>query len=209
MGSKTTGINGVRHMTRTFKRKVLAAALAGLLPLGIAQGANHREAPITALDEKADITDVYAFVSYDDPTKVTMILNVDPLLEPSNGPTYFPFDPEIVYELKVDNDHDAVEDLRFQFRFRTEQRRPGLFTVFAGAGNGLPAPPSSPAPVATGRHRGAAGHYCSGRTGFGRTGATPDLFGDHGPRPVAFFSQGSLGARPHRGTHQRRAAHHA
>ena len=137
-------------MSRSFKRRVLAAALAGLLPFGVAQGANHREAPITALDEKADITDVYAFVSYDDPSKVTMILNVDPLLEPSNGPTYFPFDPEIVYELKVDNDHDAVEDLRFQFRFRTEQRLGGLFTVFAGAGDGLAAPPSSPAPVPPG-----------------------------------------------------------
>ena len=51
--------------------------------------ANHREAPITALDHKADITDVFAFVSYSTnqapgtpPSKVTMILNVDPLLEP-------------------------------------------------------------------------------------------------------------------------------
>jgi len=61
---------------------------------------NHREAPITALDHKADITDLYAFVSYDQnqapgtpPTKVTLILGVDPLLEPANGPTLFPFDP--------------------------------------------------------------------------------------------------------------------
>ncbi len=50
--------------------------------------ANHREAPITALDHKADITDVYAFVSYDNPDKVTLIMNIDPLLEPSNGPRH-------------------------------------------------------------------------------------------------------------------------
>ena len=31
-----------------------------------------------------------------------MILNVDPLLEPANGPNWFPFDPEILYEIHVD-----------------------------------------------------------------------------------------------------------
>jgi len=57
---------------------------------------SHREAPITALDRTADITDWYAFVSYDHPHRVTMILNVDPFLEPSNGPNYFPFDPNVL-----------------------------------------------------------------------------------------------------------------
>ena len=79
--------------------------------------------------------------------KVTLILNVDPLLEPANGPNYFPFDPEILYEIKVDNNHDAREDLSFQFRFRTEQRLPGVFTSMVGALDGLLAPPDSPAPV--------------------------------------------------------------
>ena len=74
-------------------------------------GASHREAPITALDRAADITDYYSFVSYEDPTKVIFILNVDPLLEPSNGPNYFPFDPNILYSIKVDNSYDAVEDV--------------------------------------------------------------------------------------------------
>ncbi len=59
--------------------------------------ANYREAPLTPFDHKVDITDVYAFVSDDNPGKVTLIMNVDPLLEPSNGPTRFPFDPEILY----------------------------------------------------------------------------------------------------------------
>lgn len=107
-------------------------------------GANHREAPITALDRAADITDWYAFVSYDDPSKVTLILNVDPLLEPSNGPNYFPFDPEIVYSFKVDNNHDAVADIGFEVRFQTEVRAPGVFTGFIGAGNGINSPQNAP-----------------------------------------------------------------
>jgi hypothetical protein len=112
--------------------------------------ASHREAPITALDTKADITDFYAFVSYDDPTKATFILNVDPFLEPANGPNYFPFDPNILYAIRIDNNHDAQQDIVFEFRFQTEIRAPGVFTGFVGIGEGVPAPPGSPAPIDAG-----------------------------------------------------------
>lgn len=129
----------------------LAAIAILLSPVGFA--ANHREAPITALDHKADITDVYAFRSYGGTnagTHVTLIMSVDPLLEPANGPNWFPFDPDILYEIKVDNNNDAVADVTFQFRFRTEQRLPGIFQVYAGAGAGLVAPTNSPPPVLPG-----------------------------------------------------------
>lgn len=133
----------VRHLVAP----VVLVACAGL-----AQASSHREAPIVALDHKADITDVYAFRSYDGNAlpRVTLILNVDPLLEPGNGPTWFPFDPDILYEIKIDNNNDAVEDVVFQFRFSTEQRLPSLFQAYAGAGNGVVAPANSPAPVAPG-----------------------------------------------------------
>jgi hypothetical protein len=115
--------------------------------------ANHREAPITALDHKADITDVYAFRSYGGVhagTHVTMIMGVDPFLDPANGPNWFPFDPDILYEIKVDNNNDAVEDVTFQFRFTTEQRLPNLFQVYAGVPGGAVAPANSPPPVPPG-----------------------------------------------------------
>jgi len=122
------------------KHMLLKTALATAViaaPLAV-YTANHREAPITALDRAADITDWYSFVSYDDPSKMTMVLSVDPLLEPSNGPNYFPFDPEILYEMKVDNNHDAVADLTLQFRFQTEQRLPNVFTSMVGGIVGIP-----------------------------------------------------------------------
>jgi hypothetical protein len=105
--------------------------------------ANHREAPITALDRTADITDWFVFVSYTNPDRLVMILNVDPLLEPSNGPNYFPFDPNILYEMRVDNNNDGkAEDVVFQFRFTTEDRGtaafPGLFTSVVGGIAGIP-----------------------------------------------------------------------
>lgn len=136
-------------MLSRFPFVALAMSLLLIAPPG-AFASSHREAPITALDHPADITDFYAFVSYDHPDRVTFIMNVDPFLEPSNGPTYFPFDPSILYEIKVDNDYDANADVTFQFRFQTEIRAPKLFTAYAGAGNGLNAPANSPPPVAAG-----------------------------------------------------------
>jgi hypothetical protein len=112
--------------------------------------ASHREAPITALDHKADITDFFAFVSYDDASKVTFLLNVDPFLEPGNGPNYFPFDDNIIYSINVDNRNDAQPHIQFQVQFHTQILAPGVFTGFVGAGGGINAPANSPAPVAPG-----------------------------------------------------------
>ena len=112
-------------------------ALFLLIPAGL-YASSHREAPITALDRTADVTDWYAFVSYDHPDRVTMILNVDPFLEPSNGPNYFPFDPNVLYEMKIDNNRDGVEDITFQIRFKTEIRQPGVFTGYVGGIAGIP-----------------------------------------------------------------------
>jgi hypothetical protein len=115
----------------------LALALLMLAPASLF-ASSHREAPITALDRTADITDWYAFVSYDNPNNVTFILNVDPFLEPANGPNYFPFDPNVLYQMKIDNNQDGIEDVTFQFRFATEIRQPGLFTGFVGGIAGIP-----------------------------------------------------------------------
>jgi len=134
----------------------LAMALLMLVPANLF-ASSHREAPITALDRTADVTDWYAFLSYDHPDRVTMILNVDPFLEPSNGPIYFPFDPNVLYEMKVDNYQDGVEDVTFQFRFKTEIRQPGLFTGFVG-----------------GHRRYSADHFAFG-TRFGGPQPPPNL----------------------------------
>lgn len=129
---------------------------AGLLLLSMlaslaAVAAGHREAPLTAIDTKADITDWFAFVSYDNPTKVTMILNVEAFLHPAGGPNQHPFDPELLYEMKVDNTFDGIEDIRIQFRFaRPDIRLPGVYAGYLGAGGGIASPANSPPPIAPG-----------------------------------------------------------
>jgi hypothetical protein len=138
------GTGGVRYLNsrqsimKQFKSMtVFAMALCILVPSSLF-ASSHREAPITALDRSADVTDWYAFVSYDNPNNVTFILNVDPLLEPANGPNYFPFDPSVLYEMHVDNNQDGKDDITFQFRFTTELRQPTLYTGFIGGIDGFP-----------------------------------------------------------------------
>jgi hypothetical protein len=116
---------------------ISAVAVLLVLPAGI-MASSHREAPITALDPTADITDLWAFRSYDvnghdTPTpSVTMIMAVNPFEEPANGPNWFPFDPQILYELHVDNDQDGRDDIVFQFRFSTRIQLPTVYTGMAG-----------------------------------------------------------------------------
>jgi Domain of unknown function (DUF4331) len=135
----STKFNAQKGNTMKPLKAIVAFAMTLLLlaPSSLI-ASSHREAPISALDHSADVTDWYAFVSYDHPDRVTMILNVDGFLEPSNGPNYFPFDPNVLYEMKVDNNHDGIEDITFRFRFTTQVRQPGVFTAFVGGIGGFP-----------------------------------------------------------------------
>lgn len=134
---------------RTTGWSLACAGLALTLGSGSVRAASHREAPLMALDPAADITDVYAFVGYDQANldrapadrRVTLVMNVVPGQEPGSGPNYFSFDDTVLYELKVDNDRDGVaDDVVYQFRFQTETRTPEQFLATLGGG---PLPPIS------------------------------------------------------------------
>src|SRR2546425_6879712 len=93
---------------------------------------SHREAPGTSKDPVADNTDLYAFVSPDKPETVTIISNFIPLEEPAGGPNFANFGDDVLYEIKIDNDGDAVEDVTYQFRFKTTFTNPGVFLYNTG-----------------------------------------------------------------------------
>src|SRR2546425_1077290 len=87
------------------------------------KGADHREAPLVDEDPTLDITDVFAFVSPGDPTKVVFAMNVNPFSVPAENPSYS-FSPEVLYQFKIDNTGNAREDLVIQARFEgTETAR--------------------------------------------------------------------------------------
>jgi hypothetical protein len=86
--------------------------------------ASHREAPLIALDPAADITDFFAFRSYEPGKADKVVLIMDVMSEePSSGPNYWNFDPNVTYSFYVDNNGDGkADDIKFDFHFNTELR---------------------------------------------------------------------------------------
>ncbi|MDO9436935.1 DUF4331 domain-containing protein [Hydrogenophaga sp.] len=113
--------------------KLKTASLAkGCLLMAVAGAAiasSHREAPFITTVPKVDGTDFYMFRSYEGVAAngtggrsdfVTMIANYQPLQGPYGGPNYFSMDPNALYEIHIDNNGDAREDITFQFRFKNK-----------------------------------------------------------------------------------------
>jgi Domain of unknown function (DUF4331) len=111
------------------KPKFTQLAKACLL-LAVASGAiasSHREAPFITGAPKVDGTDFYMFRSYEGVSAngtggrsdyVTLLANYQPLQAAYGGPNYFSMDPNALYEIHIDNNGDAREDITFQFRFK-------------------------------------------------------------------------------------------
>ena len=99
----------------------ICATAAGVATLP-AEASSHREAPFITTVPKVDATDLYMFSSYEPGRDgyVTMIANYLPLQAPYGGPNYFQMDPNALYEIHIDNNGDAKEDLSFQFRFKNK-----------------------------------------------------------------------------------------
>jgi hypothetical protein len=78
---------------------------------------SHREAPEISKDPVADSTDLYAFVSPDNPDTVTIIANYVPLESPDGGPNFYEFGDDVLYAINIDNNGDGKSDVSYQFRF--------------------------------------------------------------------------------------------
>lgn len=102
-------------------RITLALMTAGMLTTTVLPvlASSHREAPFITEQPKVDATDFYLFRSYESGRSdyVTLVANYQPLQAPYGGPNYFTLDPDALYEIHVDNNGDAKEDITFQFRF--------------------------------------------------------------------------------------------
>jgi len=85
---------------------------------------SHREAPFITEIPKVDGTDFYMFNSYEPGREgyVTIVANYVPLQDAYGGPNYFALDPDARYEIHIDNDGDAREDITFTFRIKNTLR---------------------------------------------------------------------------------------
>ena len=121
-------------MRKTLARRVVFAFLLSALAASAiltpsptrSLASSHREAPLIVADPLADNTDTYAFRSTE-PGRggfVTLIANWIPFQEPSGGPHFYKFDDTVLYEIYVDNTGDGVQDVTYQFRFKTRFTNP-------------------------------------------------------------------------------------
>ena len=108
-------------LTKKTTNLAMTVSVAALVA-SIAQASSHREAPGITEQPKVDATDFYMFRSYEPGREdyVTFIANYQPLQAPYGGPNYFTMDPDALYEIHIDNDGDAVEDITFQFDFENK-----------------------------------------------------------------------------------------
>lgn len=108
-------------MTRVSKMLAMSGlALAVAVTGATLQGSSHREAPGITKAPKLDGSDFYMFRSYEAGRSdyVTLLANYIPLQDVYGGPNFFTLDPDGLYEIHIDNNGDAREDVTFQFRFR-------------------------------------------------------------------------------------------
>ncbi len=117
--------------TRVSSYVVHATLVAGALASAFtitANASSHREGPFIAGVPKADGTDLYMFRSYENGRHdyVTIMANYVPFQDPQGGPNFYPFDENGLYEIHIDNNGDAREDITFQLRFKNTSKRTTL-----------------------------------------------------------------------------------
>jgi Domain of unknown function (DUF4331) len=102
--------------------RVLAAALvvAGLIAGGLvarrAIASDHQDSPDVELNPASDLTDFYAFPGAT-AGNIVLVMDSWAFLTPAETPSVS-FDPNLLYQFKIDNTGDAVEDLVFQVTFQ-------------------------------------------------------------------------------------------
>lgn len=104
----------------TLPRRTLAVGLFVLAgaagAAGIAIGSDHQDTPEVELNPKMDMTDVYAFPG-SSAGRIALVMNSRGFLTPGATAADASFDPDLLYQFKIDNDGDAVEDRVIQITF--------------------------------------------------------------------------------------------
>jgi hypothetical protein len=126
---RARGARGIARLLQKEKEKQMKlarrlCALSLLAACGLAgtsaMASSHSEAPFIKEMPKVDATDFYMFNSYEPGREgyVTIVANYYPLQDPYGGPNFFMLDPDAIYQIKVDNDGDAREDITLTFKFQ-------------------------------------------------------------------------------------------
>jgi hypothetical protein len=91
------------------------ASLAMLALTRVGRASDHQDTPEVELSPRMDINDVYAFPG-SSPDRIAIVLTTSSPITPAQGPMAS-FDPDLLYQIKVDNSGDGIEDRVFQVTF--------------------------------------------------------------------------------------------
>ena len=141
-------------LTRIGKRGAAVVATLVLVAgagIGVARASDHQDNPLVELNPAMDMTDVYAFPG-SSPDRIALVLNSWGFITPAQAST-ITFDPNLLYQFKVDNTGDAKEDRVIQVTFtgtganqRVEVRGPLVPPVIGAMNNQI----ADAAPVVSG-----------------------------------------------------------
>ena len=113
---------------KQYFKKLTAMLLCVVTIATAATASSHREAPLISNDPLADNTDVYAFRSPADSSKIILIANYIPFEHPAGGPNYYNFGENIRYEIHVDNNTATPgDDIIYRFTFTQVNEDPTTF----------------------------------------------------------------------------------
>lgn len=105
----------MRRRTRWIAASVAIAATATATQVQRGMGSDHQDTPEVELNPRLDMDDVYAFPGSSEDRIVLIMTTQSPISPAQTGAARF--DPNALYQLKIDNTGDAVEDLVIQFQF--------------------------------------------------------------------------------------------
>jgi hypothetical protein len=109
------------------KGVVGALVVLALVVLAVpARTADHRDAPSISEDARADLLDVFGFVNPNN-GNVVLAATVNPFI--IGGAIGVAFGPDILYEFKIDNTGDNIEDLVVQATFSATVPGPQTVTI--------------------------------------------------------------------------------
>ncbi len=150
---------------------VAAGVIAATVGVGVLFASDHQDTPEVELNPRMDINDVYAFPGSGGTStdRITLVMTTS---SPIPAGTTAQFDPNLLYQFKIDNTGDGKEDLVIQARFDGN----GGYTITG------PVAPSSTGQVSTLL---SGGTSVSGTVGQSATGGNLQVF--TGLRADPFF----------------------